>query len=238
MNLSHNSLRWLWRGTETLLLVGLMGAGVVTAVSAHGGGNGIIHSCVKFEGDDDDKGKDKDKALRGHLYILQDSTSTCKKGETTLDWNIQGPQGVPGPLGPTGPQGPKGDTGAIGPQGPQGLVGPPGPQGPIGPAGPQGPIGPQGPKGDPGTGGGGGVTGYVIITVTTFGDEEARATCPAGKKVLGGGAAPFFATFVDPGAHLLYSQPQGDTTWIARAMSGSNIPMQTRAFAICGNATP
>ena len=118
MSLSDTALRWLIRGAESLLLVGLMGAGVMTAVSAHNGGNGIIHSCVKFDG-----GKD-DKDVRGQLYVLQDPNSTCKKNEISLDWNIQGPQGVPGPLGPPGPKGDTGPQGAVGPQGPLGSIDP------------------------------------------------------------------------------------------------------------------
>jgi len=53
----------------------------------------------------------------------------CRRTETPLSWNIQGP---------------------VGPQGEEGPAGPAGPQGEPGPQGPQGEQGPQGLKGDPG----------------------------------------------------------------------------------------
>jgi hypothetical protein len=51
------------------------------------------------------------------------SVTTCKAGETSLDWSERG---VPGPAGP------KGEQGQQGVQGEQGESGPPGPQGPAG----------------------------------------------------------------------------------------------------------
>jgi hypothetical protein len=59
------------------------------------------------------------------------------------------------------------------------------------PVGPQGPAGPQGPKGD---GGASGISGYQRVVglgpVLNAGEHAtATATCPAGKKVLGGGPA-------------------------------------------------
>lgn len=44
----------------------------------------------------------------GVLRVLSDGT--CQKGETTLSWNRQGPQGEQGPQGPVGPQGPAGSS--------------------------------------------------------------------------------------------------------------------------------
>ncbi|MDA8296222.1 MAG: type VI secretion system tube protein Hcp [Actinomycetota bacterium] len=68
------------------------------------------------------------KSLAGFLRLVS-SPSDCRRNETAVQWNIQGP------TGPQGPVGPKGTTGATGPAGPKG------------PAGPQGPVGPQGPAG-------------------------------------------------------------------------------------------
>lgn len=65
---------------------------------------------------------------------LADPGGSCRSGETPVTWNIQGPQGAPGPQGLPGPPGLPG---------PQGLPGQPGPQGPQGVPGPQGPAGPQ-----------------------------------------------------------------------------------------------
>lgn len=58
--------------------------------------------------------------------------NNCRRGESMLSWNAQGP---------AGPAGPKGATGAQGPAGPQGMAGAQGVAGPQGPAGPPGPAG-------------------------------------------------------------------------------------------------
>ncbi|MDP1795540.1 MAG: hypothetical protein Q8K63_15490 [Acidimicrobiales bacterium] len=112
----------------------------------------------------------------GNLRVVEDPT-TCKKNETPITWNVQGPQGLqgvqgePGPVGPqgdkgeTGATGEKGDTGAAGPKGDVGPVGPRGLQGERGLTGAQGPVGPmgaqgvKGDKGDPGAIGPRGATG-------------------------------------------------------------------------------
>jgi hypothetical protein len=44
----------------------------------------------------------------------------CKKNQTPVSWNIQGPAGPTGPTGPTSATGPTGPTGATGPTGPTG----------------------------------------------------------------------------------------------------------------------
>lgn len=75
-------------------------------------GNGVIHGCYTKSG--------------GSLRVIDASVVNCKSTETSLNWNVQGPQGSQGPQGATGPQGPTG---------PQGLAGPQGPQGPAGPSG-------------------------------------------------------------------------------------------------------
>lgn len=77
--------------------------------------SGTIHGCYSKS--------------TGTLRVIDSSVTNCDAKETSLNWNIQGPQG---PQGPTGPQG------ATGPQGPAGPQGPQGPQGPTGPAGPSG----------------------------------------------------------------------------------------------------
>jgi predicted regulator of Ras-like GTPase activity (Roadblock/LC7/MglB family) len=92
----------------------------------------------------------------GTLYIVADPAE-CKKNETSLTWNIMGPQGDPGlacwDLNGNGAADPEedinGDTvwDAAYCAGPQGE---PGPQGEVGPAGPEGP---QGAQGEPGPAG-------------------------------------------------------------------------------------
>jgi Collagen triple helix repeat (20 copies) len=66
-------------------------------------------------------------ASSGEIKLVAPN-ATCKNNETSVVWNVVGPQGLIGPAGPPGP------TGPIGPDGAQG------PQGPAGPAGPQGPL--------------------------------------------------------------------------------------------------
>lgn len=51
------------------------------------------------------------------------SAAACRKGETPVSWNTQGPQGPQGTQGPAGIQGPHGIQGV---QGVQGIEGPPG----------------------------------------------------------------------------------------------------------------
>ncbi len=60
----------------------------------------------------------------------------CKKGESGLAWNRQGPAGSRGPDGSNGSAGPAGPAGAKGDAGARGATGQAGPAGPKGDAGP------------------------------------------------------------------------------------------------------
>ena len=97
----------------------------------------------------------------------QVSTRDVKNG-SLLSQDFKPGQLPPGPSGPQGIPGAKGDTG---------------PPGAKGATGNTGPAGFTGPKGDPGT------TGYQIVT--NFQSHTAQfdfqASCPAGKRVVGGG---------------------------------------------------
>jgi hypothetical protein len=75
----------------------------------------------------------------------------CRKGETRVTWNREGPEGPQGVAGPPGEQGIPGAQGPAGEQGPMGRSGGRGPAGPTGPAGATGPAGPTGPTGATGT---------------------------------------------------------------------------------------
>jgi hypothetical protein len=78
-----------------VVLVALaLGAGV--AVASIPDRNGVIHGCRN--------------ARTGVLRVIK-STAHCRVGERPLNWNAQGPQGVPGPMGPQGPAGPQGEPG-------------------------------------------------------------------------------------------------------------------------------
>jgi len=145
------------------VLGGTFGLGAY--VSAHGGDTNRVHACV---------------ATNGSLRVVS-ATATCKPSETTLDWDIIGPQG---PIGLTGSQGPAGSTG---------------PQGPIGPQGQTGPQGQAGPQGEAGAQGAAGLSGYEIVSTALPLDTSASgldsdavnqvwhygtSSCPAGKSVI------------------------------------------------------
>jgi len=64
--------------------------------------------------------------VRHGLVRIVFDPEACKRNETHLSWNIEGPAGpagAAGPAGPTGPTGPKGDPGPTGPAGPKGEPG-------------------------------------------------------------------------------------------------------------------
>jgi Collagen triple helix repeat (20 copies) len=163
------------------------------------------------------------------------STVAGPKGDT----GATGPAGPAGPAGPTGEPGPKGDTGATGPTGAAvqtGAQGATGPQGPVGPTGPQGQIGPQGPKGDPGLG----VTGYETIEVesslpSTQPTRSATATCPAGKKVIGGAGYINHDQVAEVIGSIIFNN---DTQYrvVAHSDSASNN-WSVSAQAVCANVS-
>src|SRR5436853_5670777 len=92
-----------------ILAIGLLVGGIATLVSAHGGDTTLIHSCVQKS--------------NGGVRIVG-ANDICKVNETSLDWNIVGPAGSPGPTGPEGPMGPAGPQGPMGPAGASGLARP------------------------------------------------------------------------------------------------------------------
>lgn len=64
----------------------------------------------------------------GEMYVIGEGFRRvdCRRNETLLSWNIQGPKGDKGDKGDPGETGTKGDKGDIGPQGLQGPKGNPG----------------------------------------------------------------------------------------------------------------
>jgi hypothetical protein len=114
-------------------------AGVALAAQPNGRrpSNAVINACVK-------KGS-------GVVRVVKAGTA-CRRRESPLSWNAQGPAGPRGAAGATGPAGPAGATGPAGPKGDSGARGATGPAGSTGPAGPRGATGAQGPQGPPGPG--------------------------------------------------------------------------------------
>ena len=109
-------------------------------------------------------------------------------------------------------------------------MGPQGPQGAAGPQGPAGPAGSAGPQGQPG------LSGVVTVMSQSASDSTGEkvidAQCPAGKRIVGGGAGLFGAS---GSVSLDENWSVNDTTWRARGAevnaTGSN--WYVRAYAIC-----
>jgi len=127
-------------------------------------------------------------------------------------------------------------------QGEDGAMGPAGPQGPAGPEGPQGPTGPEGPAGPQGV-----VANTTIVTGTAalttvaplVGETSgvSTATCPAGTRLLGGGANLAQGPAAGVRAAVSASYPSSATTWSATAvvtLTGSGAASIT-AYAVCGS---
>jgi hypothetical protein len=97
------------------------------------------------------------------------------------------------------------------------------------PQGPQGDPGAQGPKGDAGAPG---VSGrqYVIgaeVSVNPGQLGGAQVTCPAGKKVMGGGGGSEGNTPITAMGQI------NDSTWAVLARNDEAVPVKVSAHAIC-----
>ena len=176
-------------------------------------------------------------ALGGSAYAAATITGqNIKDGSITgkdvrnrsLGTNELSARAVSALSGRRGPAGPKGDQG---PAGPSGATGPRGASGPAGAQGPQGPSGPSGPSG---------ISGwqYVVSDGRSLapGQFSTRtATCPAGKKVLGGGAS---ATSVPSFSRMLVSAPTDPgTAWVAGVENEGPVSITMFAWAICANVS-
>jgi hypothetical protein len=105
--------------------------------------------------------------------------------------------------------------------------------GQVGPAGLTGPAGAQGPKGDTGAQGVPGLSAVQIVVTNSVnngvgGLKETTATCPSGKKIIGGGAQP-----VSSPAFYAAGYPVGDNAFKAIGNSDPGPAFSVRAFAIC-----
>lgn len=108
-------------------------------------------------------------------------------------------------------------------RGPQGLAGAPGARGDAGPQGPPG------------------VSGVVIVEASTALDssntKEEEVSCPAGKRVFGGGAAAEGPGFQSVAIDL--TQPGSGSSWFAAAHEhdATGEGWELQVYAICGNAS-
>ena len=140
----------------------------------------------------------------GDLNVLQNA---CADGQSPLKLATFPVSHVPGPPGPRGEKGEKGDTGHRGPQGPEG------------PAGPSG------------------VAATQIVTKTspsnTSTPKTARAFCPAGTVLTGGG---FSTSVLSTELVLRESSPLGSSWEVNVAEDAdfpNNIAWSVTAHAIC-----
>jgi len=142
-------------GHRTAVALGIIVpvVGAASWVAASESPSPTIHACVQRDS--------------GQVRIIA-ANERCRRSESALDWNAEGPAGPSGaaggngPAGPKGDPGPKGDTGSKGDpglKGDPGAAGPAGADGPAGATGTQGQMGPMGPQGDTGPAGADGPAG-------------------------------------------------------------------------------
>lgn len=167
---------------------------------------------------------------------VKDESLAAKDLDPEALGGLQGPPGEAGPQGPAGERGPQGETGA------------------EGPAGPEGPA--TGPAGGALTGNypnpllaNGAVTDETLGPITVQreisgvigagSNGSAQASCPAGQRLIGGGAAG--TVFGDD--TLISSRPVGGAddpqdgevpvAWKATLFNGSGGDAQVRVYALC-----
>jgi hypothetical protein len=147
--------------------------------------------------------------FNGALHLVAADDPACRANEQPIVWSQ------------TGPKGEKGDAGVKGDAGEKGG---------------------KGDTGAPGAPGRAGVSGYEIrvndFTVPAGAAGVASASCPAGKKVVGGGAWLFSGDLSDPVTpHVVQSAPVDDSTWEVKIDAGGTIrDWSYRLQAICVNA--
>jgi hypothetical protein len=152
----------------------------------------------------------------GDMRIVAPNAA-CKKGESRLVWNVQGPVG---PIGPSGPQGLQGLTGFTGATGATGA------------------IGPQGPQGDRGLPGESSASGLRVVDSlgqdvgVLFSDFLLIRTLPSGDAVA---LAAYHGGFVDSGPAFYYYESSDCTgTRYAPTPTGSVNSAYLYSYATLG----
>jgi type VI protein secretion system component Hcp len=197
--------------------VAALGAGGAVAIAATS--SDTIHGCYSKS--------------KGNLRIA----SSCKRTETAITWNKQGPRGLTGAQGAQGIPGAPGTPGAKGDPGPQGVPGADGKDGGIGPQGPAGPAGAAAstPPCDPPAGLGSGQQIYVKLTPDIQGEStsklhlheiDATGFCFTGTPPTGAGGTGRFGSFTIS-QHFDKSTPQ----LLKRLATGDDISDGTVTFA-------
>ncbi|HEV8625969.1 MAG TPA: hypothetical protein VG034_16065 [Acidimicrobiia bacterium] len=218
--------------------------GTASWVAASEAPSATIHACVQRDS--------------GQVRIVS-ADEHCRRTETALDLNTQGPAGPAGAAGPAGPAGPRGDAGPagpagadgpagaagargeMGPEGPQGDTGPAGATGDPGPAGPQGDTGPAGPAGPQGPAGTPGISGWeqrtAFTTVSAGGTASATVRCTSGKQVFGGGFATPGAGTTIVESHPATVAPGQNPGWTVWARNSAATDTTLTVYALCATAS-
>ena len=116
---------------------------------------------------------------------------------------------------------------------------------PAGPAGPQGPQGPQGPPGQAGAqgpAGAAGVSGYerkftINGPFDSSSPKTGEASCPAGKKLLGGGGRLHHLQAAPPPIAIQESYAVDEDTWrvVGAEISPTAVNWEPVVVIVCGN---
>ena len=110
---------------------------------------------------------------------------------------------------------------------------------PSGPKGDKGDKGDKGLKGDKGDKGDPGMSGYTIVqgaqSSTTSGFQAATATCPAGKRPVGGGG---FTQTPGAGVTVRNSFPTGQQWLVVVDAKTPGTGWRYQAYAVCATVAP
>ena len=194
---------------------------------------------------------------------VSEGSLDCEAIPECISGGPQGPAGPTGPEGPPGPAGPAGTTGPAGPAGPQGPKGDQGdPCLPSTPAcvGPQGPAGQDGSpdtaqqvldklKNVDGSGSGldvdlldgvdstSFISGYERVSSTAVVPagfiSQRTVTCPAGKRVLGGGITSTGSLLDEVKTRVVTSFPLSATEWAAGVVNENTYDLTYTWWAVC-----
>lgn len=114
---------------------------------------------------------------------------------------------------------------------------------PAGAKGDKGDKGEKGAKGEPGLPGAPGLSGYQVVQATsgplsTSVYTSVTATCPGGKRVLGGGAFVNGRYPNGPTPALITSRPVNNVSWSAEMSNNAGSSSNLVAYAICATVAP
>jgi hypothetical protein len=120
-------------------------------------------------------------------------------------------------------------------------------QGPKGPIGPIGPQGEQGPEGLPGPQGSAGISGLEVVSNTLEPNPldqhyiQGSATCPTGKKVIGGGYGldgAYQGATVTSNRPYISVDPPREEWGVSGEKFANNYEWTITVWAICANVAP